>query len=354
MNLRKEFLEENEISKTRVNARIKDYKYDRQGNIIIKANRFIISRTPVTSYNFTNGWILLSQPGVLNREGIQGRMALVKTHVADRFPNYYQGTDAEITMANNFILTELARQFALESAEYYNVSFEDCDELHVDDNYKNLGNKRVQKIEPRKRYLLSMSFKEKDEELIHYADILSNRYELRAEIMLEQIVKYLEIRKISQEDIEKVKKDFIKQCIFNKFIDYSDEHNLNGGVLVKNTPSERRARLAPCFDLDFSAGVYNMTNGDFMPTAFFRKSNNLKFDLNAMLEQFKGEFEKTYLEEVLTNINLDEAIKKGEEYGNFNLSEKAKRKYKRFFESQMKDLRDFFEKNYNEKNIVER
>ena len=354
MNLKKIFLRENAISQTRAKTMVKDYEYDEQGNLIIKSNRFIVSKTPVSNYSFTNGWILLLQPGVINREGVQGRMALVKTHIGDKFPEYYQGIDAEITMANNFILPEIAKQFGLDVAEYYNVSFEDCEELQNKDNYRTIGKTKIQKIEPEKRYLLTLSFKNSDEELIHYADIVSSRYELCASKMLEQIVQYLQIRRISQEDIENIKRNFIKQCIFNKFIDYSDEHNLNGGILVTNAESEKRARLAPCYDLDFAAGVYNMTNGGVLPTVFFRKSDDMKFDLTSMLNQFKGKFEDTYLKEVILNLNIEDAIKKGEQYGHFQLSEKARNKYNKFFRVQIKDLKEFMEKNYDKKNIEER
>ena len=348
MNLKNDFLKKNKINLEKAQRVLNKTKKDKNGNIIIQDGHFVISKTSVSSYSFTDSWILLSQPGVLNREGIQGRMALVKSYVSDKCPEYFKGVDAEMTMANNFILPEIAKQFQLESAEYYNVVFEDGDELQSDDNFKKMGRLNEQKIKPGKKYLLSPSFVKTDEELVHFADILENSRELTASKIIAQTESYLKRRKIPETDIEAIRQEFIKQCIFNRFIDFSDEHNLNSGIVFTENNQERRARLTPCYDLDFSAGVYNTANGGFLPRTFFRTSDDGGNDLLSILQQFKGDFEKIYLNEIIPKINIEEAIKKGEEYGNFKLSEIANKRYQRFFKTQIKDLQDFYKENYIE------
>lgn len=347
MNTKREFFAENKINPSRAKKIMSKHKKDKNGNIIIKNGTFIISKSSVTNYSFSDSWVLISQPGVFNRQDVQGRMALIKSYIPDKYPNYYSGSDEEIARANNFVLPEIAKQFQLEAAEYYNVVFEDCGELKSEENFRTLGREKRQKIIPNHRYLLTPSFKKNNEELIHLADIVGP-YELKASKMIKGIEEYLQLRHFPETDISQIKDNFIKQCIFNKYIDFSDEHNFNSAIIVSQGVEGKRARLAPCYDLDFSAGIYNIVNGGYFPTYFFRKSDDNKDDLISMLAQFKGESEKKYLQEILQKINVDEAINLGEQYGNFKLSERARTKYNKFFKKQQDELESFYEKNYGE------
>ncbi len=354
MSMFSNFLKKNQINPQKAKKVLKIYDKDKEGNIIIKQGTFIISESPVDSYSFSDSWIFLSQPGVLNREGVSGRMALVKSYIADKCPKFYTGTDAEMSRTNNFILPEIAKQFQLESADYYNVVFEEGDELQSKENFVSIADYSRQKIIPNHRYMLTPSFKGNNEELVHFADILENRNERKASQILSEIVNYLNIRHTPETDLELIKKNFIKQCIFNKYIDFSDEHNLNGGILISRGPEGTRARLAPSYDLDFATGVYNIANGGIQPQVFFRKSDNGGNDLISMLNQFRGNFEKEYLKEIIPRINLQEAIKIGEKYGNFKLSERAQHKYIKFFKAQQKDMVEFYNKAYGEIEINQR
>ena len=199
MNLKIDFFRKNKINPERAKKVLVDYNKDKNGNIIIKQGHFMISTSSVANYNFSDSWIFLSQPGVLNRQGVSGRMALVKSYISDKYPEDYKGSDAEITNANNFILPEIAKQFQLDAAEYYNVVFEDGEELQRDENYTGKGRLERQKIKPNKRYLLTPSFKSEDEELIHFADILDNRNELMVSKMISQTGT---VRNLSQVELE--------------------------------------------------------------------------------------------------------------------------------------------------------
>ena len=95
MSKKNDFYRENEINATRAKKVIRNFEKDRVGNIIIKDGTFVISKLNTTQYNFTNGWILLSQPGTINREGVQGTMALVKSYIPDKYPGYYDESDKE-------------------------------------------------------------------------------------------------------------------------------------------------------------------------------------------------------------------------------------------------------------------
>ena len=128
MNKISDFFKENLINKSRAKKIIRDFEKDENGNILIKDGTFVVSNINTENYKFTNGWILISQQGIFSRDEIQGTMALIKSYIPDMCPDFYSETDAEILRANNFIMPEIAKQFELETAEYYNVIFEDGEE----------------------------------------------------------------------------------------------------------------------------------------------------------------------------------------------------------------------------------
>ena len=346
MKSNSEFEKKYKVNASRAKKMSRDVDIDEDGNIIIKQGQFLVSTMTVARYAFVDGWILLLQPEVFTRKDNLGKMVLVKSYISDKYPNNYSDCEKEKSIANNFIMSELAKQFLLQSAEYYNAVFEDCDELRKSENYKKQGNTRVRRINPGKRYFVTPSFLEDDEELIHLADILKNPEILRVSEMLKNIEEYLKVKHVYQEDIEQIRKSFIKQCIFHKFIDFTDEHNFNSGLIISQRNGVLRARYAPEYDLDFSAEVYNTINGGIQPKVFYRITDDGGFFLDDMLEQFKGEYEKEYLKEIIPTINIQETIKKGEENGNIKLSERALRQYTRFFNEQIESLKKFYTRNY--------
>lgn len=344
MNRISDFLKENLINKSRAKKIIRNFEKDRNGNIIIKDGTFVVSNLNTENYKFTNGWILISQQGIFSRDEIQGTMALIKSYIPDMCPGFYSETDAEILRANNFIMPEIAKQFELETAEYYNVIFEDGKELHNKENYKNLAGKKEQKIKPNKRYLLTPSFKKNNEKMIHLADILPNEYDLNSVTIYRKIKQYLKKEKVVEKDIDNVLKSFIKQSIFNKFIGFSDEHNYNTGILISTDETGKRARLTPCYDLDFSGDVYNITNDGEQPRAFFRNDGKYGRRLTDILELFYTRYEAKYLKDIIPKINIEKAIKSGEKNGGFKLSKSAKKRYLEFFKDKKTELDKFIEK----------
>ena len=313
---------------------------------LIRQGEFGITKAYMLNYSFTNCVIRFLTQKNLKGKNYSNKLAIVKEYVLDRFPENYSGTDAEMVFANNFIMPEIAKQFELDAAEYYNVIFEDCEELKNKANYRLTGKP---KIISNKRYLLTPLFNKEDEELIHLGDVLNKPYERNLSTMINDIEIFLKRRNYNAKDIIQVKKEFIKQSIFNKYIGYTDEHNMNAGIIVKNENNIRRVRLAPCYDLDFSAGVYNVINNEVVPRAFFRVSDDKKNDLISTLNQFKEILEKNYLNRIIQTINIEEAIKNGEENGDFKLSKQAIRKYKEFFAEKQKELESFYNENYIKK-----
>ena len=349
MNKITEFFRDNLINFRRAKKIIRNYEKDRNGSIILKDGTYVISKLNVEKYNFTKSWILISQQGVFSRDEIQGTMALIKSYVPDKFPGIYSETDEEILRANSFIMTEIAKQFGLETAEYYNVIFEDSNELHNKENFRVLAGKKEIKIKPNQRYLLTPSFKKNNEKMIHIADILPNEYELNSATIIRCIKKYLKKEKVVESDIDNVIKSFIKQSIYYKFIGFSDEHNYNSGILISTDETEKRARLAPCYDLDFSGGVYNITNGGIQPRVFSRHDGKNGRKLTDILELFYTKYEAKYLKTLMYEIDIEKAIKNGEKNGGFKLSKKARKRYLDFFNKKETELKLFYEKKLSNK-----
>ena len=349
MNKISDFFKENLINLTRAKKVIKNFEKDKNGNIIIKDGTFVISNLNTDNYKFTNGWILISQQGIFSRDEIQGTMALIKSYIPDMCPGFYLETEAEILRANNFIMPEIAKQFELETAEYYNVIFEDSEELHSKENHKSLVDKKELKIKPNQRYLLTPSFKKNNEKLIHLAEILPNEYDLNSVTIYRRIKQFLKSEKVVESDIDNVLKSFIKQSIFNKFIGFSDEHNYNTGILISTDETGKRARLTPCYDLDFAGGVYNITSDGIQPRAFLRNDGKNGRRLTDILELFYTRYEAKYLKEIITKIDIEKAIKSGEKNGGFKLSKSAKKKYLEFFKDKKTELDKFKVKKIDKK-----
>lgn len=294
---------------------------DKQGNLLLTARDYRTSKIDIRKYNYCKKWILLRNM----------KMALIKSRVPDKEESgKYSQAEKEILIANNFLMPLLAKPFQIESADYYNARFSNEDDKDFDSN---------------QTYLLSPSFVRNNEELVHLANIVGEN-ELQVSAMLDKIEKWLKLRKCPQTDIERIKMDFIKQTIFNRYIDFSDEHNLNAGIIIDSDGTQGiRARMAPAYDMDYSAGVYNQFGRSAI--TFMRRADNGGTDLKSMILQFKDlPWMKQYLKEVMESINIPEAIEQAKQNGNLELSDLAMRKYTRFFEGQNRELKKVYEQIY--------
>ncbi len=313
--------------------------------IIIRGHDFLLDDKYIGNCACAKSWIWIIKRKWPTRQIVQRKMALVKSYVHNKYPKEYKGSDAEITMANNFILPEIAKQFGLETAEYYNVMFENCDILESEENLDRINGNIEKKIEPNKNYLLTPSFLGKNEELIHLEDVLDSKDNLKVSKMLKQITKYLKSEHVCEGDIENIKESFIKQCIFNKFVGFSDEHNVNTGIIFRKENRKKRVRLTPCYDLDFAIGVFNTVSDSIVPKYHFRRSDDEDIreatKLSSMLKQFDGDFQRRYVEFVLRHLDIEKAIEIGEKRGGFTLSELSREKYMNFLGKNILELQQY-------------
>lgn len=207
-----EYLEKNEIME--VASQIHEYennffRFSEEGDILLDQSKCKKSMKNIDSYSSCLGWIMLDDGKT---------MALLKNSFGDVYRSlsideYY------IALYNNILMPQIAKQLQNQSATYYFA-------------------KRSAKKSPKNntRYVLTLDFKNKDEELIHGSDILKEESydatELRMQKLVEILEDYLIEKGFNMQDIERTRIDFIRQAFFQKFIKQLDEHNENWGVLV--------------------------------------------------------------------------------------------------------------------------
>ena len=182
------------------------FKHAENGEIIIDKQDFKVSALDVERYTNCIKWILLKD---------QKTMALLKRPFGDIYRNLDK-RQYDISVYNNILLPQIAKQFQNKSAMYYLVK----------------DNKASRNI----KNILTLDFKRKNEELIYGEDILEETdgdiNELNIEKIIGAIDKYLNEKGFKHQDIDIIKKDFVKQSIFNRFVKQADENNHNWGILV--------------------------------------------------------------------------------------------------------------------------
>lgn len=160
---------------------------------------------------------------------------------------------------NNMIMPELVKACRLKSAEYYVSTYYEKDEGEEES------------------FLVTPCFLSEGEELIHIEDVAYvNENEI---INVEKnIVEYLTLRHFKKEQIENVRKEYVKQAFVSKFFDNCDENNGNVGIIVDK---DRNVRLAPMFDFDYYCGLERTCNTNI------KKTVNGKIDKQSFIEYYK-------------------------------------------------------------------
>ena len=128
----------------------------------------------------------------------------------------------------------------------------------------------------------------------------------------------------NNQDIERIKIDFIKQSFFNRFIKQYDENNHNWGILINE--KAHSARIAPLYDMECSCGI-NKKSKKIRVTEDGSLSS-----LEQFMKQFKDEnWFKWYIEEINKNFDLEKAFEQSKLETNTEIPEKYKQRYKDFF-----------------------
>lgn len=118
------------------------------------------------------------------------------------------------------------------------------------------------------------------------------------EYTTQQIEKWCNLRKFPKDQIEELKRDFIKQSLFNKLVNRTDETNRNFGLIT----SKGNVKLAPGFDYDHSFSTMKIP-------VVRRTVNGKDSSIEGFVQYYsKHEWFRNWLPEVISNINVEQAI----------------------------------------------
>lgn len=314
-----DYLRQNEIEDYEI-GKDNYFEWNEDGYILLQRNKFTKSARDMSYYTNCETWVLLND---------KVTMALIKYPFGDKYRNlsideYYK------SIYNNILLPQISKQFQNESAKYF---------LAKKDNK---GKK--QRVE--QTYILTKDFKRKNEELIHGEEILEENNadirELNIDVLIKNIEIYLKRENFNNVDIERIRREFIKQSLDNRFKKQVDENNHNWGIIVNNR--FKTARIAPMYDLDCCCEMGKLSKHR-------RMTNDGSLDsLESIVNQYKNEeWFKKYLEEVMTSFNIEKAFKDAKEETKFDIPEKYKNQYRDFFARRKKELENAYKKIYQAK-----
>lgn len=305
----KTYLDKQEINKSDLDE-YNYFQHSKKGEIIIKNIDYNISGINVEDYTNCINWILLKD----NRT-----MALLKRPFGDVYRNLNKG-QYDISLYNNILLPQIAKQFQNESAMYYIAQ----------------GNELSNNM----RHLLTIDFKSENEELIHGEEILEQAggdiNELNIQNIVASIEKCLTNAKIKSQDITAIKREFIKQSFFNKFVKQSDENNHNWGILINR--EDNRARIAPIYDLDCCCDVGTLRKH------FRTTQDGSTCSISSFIKDFgKYEWFNTYIKEVLEDFDINKAIKTSKNATGIDIPENIQEHYKNFFGEKYYELKSAYQ-----------
>lgn len=297
----------------------KYFKWTKNGEILLKECKKKNSMLDVSKYTNCIGWCMLKD---------NETMALIKHPFGD-IRRDLNMNDYYMVIYNNILLPEIANQLQNESARYY---------MATEKEYKRQAY--------HKQYLVTLDFKQKDEEIIHGEDILEevdkDICELNINQLLDSLEKYLKKYAYSESNIERAKQDFIKQSLFNRFIKQCDENNHNWGILVN--PNRHSVRIAPLYDMECSCEIN-------IPNRYYRRTDDGSINsLECFINQYKNQqWFKLYIEEILNNFNIEKALEKSKIETKTDIPNQYKQRYREFFGLRFHELKQAYEKVYKTK-----
>lgn len=320
------FKDRKEYEKYLQKNEVEEYTYGQEnyfnwtgdGYIKLENDKFLKSNKDVSKYTNCMGWRLLSDGKT---------MVLIKRPFGDIYrdlslQNYYKA------IYNNIILPQVAKQFQISSATYYLA--------------KKDSKKKTKGYEP--TYIVTKDFKHKDEELIHGETILEENEadinELNINQLIDNIMIYLERNGYTNANREQIRREFIKQSFFNRFVKQVDENNHNWALLVDEF--DKTARMAPVYDLDCCCEIGKRGN-------HIRKTDDgSTVSLDAFICQYKDEeWFKKYIEEVTERFDIEKSFLDAKQETNFDMSEEYKNKYRDYFALRKRELQEAYDKVYS-------
>lgn len=303
------YLNKQEVNETNIDD-INYFQHTENGEIIINKQDYKLSTIDVEEYTNCINWILLKD---------NKTMALLKRPFGDIYRRLNR-EQYDIALYNNILLPQIAKQMQNESAIYYIVK----------------GNKLSNNM----RHLLTVDFKNENEEIIHGEEILEQAdgdiNELNIQNIIDLLEKYLLNCGIKSQEITSIKREFIKQSFFNKFVKQSDENNHNWGILINS--NDNRARMAPIYDLDCCCEIGTLRK------KFRTTQDGSKCSISSFIQDFgKYKWFNNYIQEVLEDFDINKAIKDAKNNTMIDIPDSIQNYYKNFFGERFYELKGAYQ-----------
>lgn len=299
------------------------FNWTDDGYIKLEKNKFLKSNKDVSQYTNCMGWRLLSDGKT---------MVLIKRPFGDIYrdlslENYHK------SIYNNIVLPQLAKQFQVSSAIYYLAK--------KDSKRKTRGYEQT--------YIVTKDFKDKDEEIIHGEEILAENgadiNELNINQLIENIMKYLEQNGYTNANREQIRREFVKQSFFNRFVKQVDENNHNWALLVD--AFDKTARMAPVYDLDCCCEIGKRG------THMRKTDDGSMVTLDGFMKQYEDEeWFRKYIEEVIEGLDIEKSFSDAKKETNFDIPENYKETYRNYFAFRKRELQEAYHKVYEEEQEI--
>lgn len=228
----------------------------------------------------------------------------------------------------------IARKMGIESASYYLTT-----------------NKINNKVKNELGYVYTPNFLKENEEFISGLDIGTDsvvRMELRgctSNIDMERVEKGLEIylknRRFGKEEINSVRKSFIKQCIVSKILENRDEANRNWGIIISNNENEeqqiqRNVKIAPMYDFE-----YNLQD---KYTVEERTINENK-DIDEFINHYsKEEWFNEWINDKVLKLDMEEVYKSVLETSKITIPNQYRKEFKNKTEQSINKIKNIYNK----------
>lgn len=231
----------------------------------------------------------------------------------------------EICKYNNLIVPYIGSEiFGIDTVKYFFAKFA----------------KGKQKIptNPKIEYLITLDEKANGEEVWEGFNILTKDTVIFSK-RLNEIKKFLELRQIPSHRVQEILDEFVRQEIFKKSVNYTDNHNANWSLGIDG----KKVRLFPAYDFDFCSGIRNTKRIETL-------CDNGLMNLNSLIKQYMDlPWMKEYLAEVIRNYDMNVVFEKVREKTLLDIPSNIKEYFKNTYSKKKKEIETIYSEIFEEK-----
>lgn len=156
---------------------------------------------------------------------------------------------------------------------------------------------------------------------------------------LNEIKKFLELRQIPSHRVQEILDEFVRQEIFKKSVNYTDNHNANWSLGIDG----KKVRLFPAYDFDFCSGIRNTKRIETL-------CDNGLMNLNSLIKQYMDlPWMKEYLAEVIRNYDMNIVFEKVREKTLLDIPSNIKEYFENTYSKKKKEIETIYSEIFEEK-----